>query len=53
MSGVLRGNCCETCRNISINVKNTYEWIYQEEFFNRTDAFLERLQQLLINKMNI
>ena len=51
MSGVLRGNCCETCPNIP--QKNTYEWVYQEEFFNKTDAFSKSLQQLLINKLNI
>ena len=43
MSGVLRGNCCE----------NTYEGVYQEDFFNKADAFLERLQELLIKKRNI
>ena len=47
MSGVLRGNFCET------SSKNIYEWVYQEEFFNKTDAFSERLQQLLTNKINI
>ena len=41
MSGVLRG--CE----------NTYEGVYQEDFFNKADAFLERLQELLIKKRNI
>ena len=41
----------ETCRNIP--QKHLFEWVYQEEFFNKTDAFLERLQQLLINKINI
>ena len=52
MSGVLRGNCCETCRNIPQR-KTPYEWVYQEKFFNKTDAFSERLQQFLINKINI
>ena len=33
--------------------KNTYEEVYLEEFFNKTDAFSERLQQLLINKRSI
>ena len=33
--------------------KHLYEWLYQEQFFNKTDAFPERLQQLLINKTNI
>ena len=31
----------------------SYEWAYQEEFLNKTDAFSERLQQRLINKRNI
>ena len=43
MSSVLRGNCCEPCRNNP--QKNTYEGVYQEEFFKKTDAFSERLQQ--------
>ena len=30
--------------------KKPYEGIYQEEFLNKTEEFLERLQQLLINK---
>ena len=51
MSDVLRGNCCETCHNIP--QKNTHEWVSQEEFFNKTDAFSERLQQRLIKKLNI
>ena len=50
MSNILRGNCCETCCNIP---KNTYDGVYQGEFFNKTDAFSKRLQQLLINKRNI
>ena len=37
MSGILQGNCRETCLNIP--QKNTYEWVYQEEVFNKTDAF--------------
>ena len=51
ISDVLRGNCCETCHNIP--QKNTHEWVSQEEFFNKTDAFSERLQQRLIKKLNI
>ena len=51
MSGVFRCNCCETCGEIP--QKNTYEGIYQKEFFNKPDAFSERQQQLLINKRNI
>ena len=39
MSGVLRGNCCE----IVISSKKNYEWVYQGEFFNKADAFSERL----------
>ena len=46
LNGVLRGNRFETCR--SVPQKNTYKGVYQEEFFNKTDAFSERLQQLLI-----
>ena len=37
MSCIVRGNCCETCRNIP--QKNSYEWVCQEEFFNKADAF--------------
>ena len=33
--------------------RKPYEGFYKEEFFNKTDAFLEGLQQLLINKRNI
>ena len=40
MSGVLRGNCCEIFHNI----------LY-EKFFDKTNAFSERLQHLLINKI--
>ena len=46
VSCVLRGSCCETCRNIR------YDGVYQEEFFKKT-LFSEPLQQLLINKSNI
>ena len=28
---------------VVIFLKNTYEWVYQEEFFNKTDAFSECL----------
>ena len=31
-------------------LRNTYEKVYQEKFFNKTDGFSERLQKLLINK---
>ena len=51
MISVLRGNCCETCRNIPQKTPN--EGVYQEEFFNKKDAFPEHLQQILINKTNI
>ena len=37
MSGVLRGNCCDTCSDIP------QKWVYQEEFFNKIDAFSECL----------
>ena len=47
ISCVLGGSYCETCRNIH------YVGVYQGEFFNKTDAFSERRQQLLINKSNI
>ena len=50
MNGVLRGNCCETCRNIPH--KNTYEGVHQEEFSNKTDAFSKCLHNLFINKRN-
>ena len=33
--------------------KHLYEWVYKEEFFNKTDAFPGRLQQRFINKINI
>ena len=42
MSGVLRGNFYEG-----------FERVYQEELFNKRGAFSERLQQLLINEINI
>ena len=34
-------------------LKNSYEGVYQEKFFNKTDDFSEHLQQLLLNKRNI
>ena len=43
MNDVLRGNC----RNIPPKRSK------KEEFFNKTDAFLERLQECLINKRDI
>ena len=43
ISGVLRGNWCETCRNIP--QKNTYEGVYQEEFFNKIDIFLNEVAE--------
>ena len=33
MSGVLRGNCCETCRNIP--QKEPMKKFYQQEFFSK------------------
>ena len=51
MSGVLQNNCCEFFRNIF--QKNTFERVYEQEFINKVDAFLEPLQQLLMNKRNI
>ena len=47
MSRVLRSNCRETCHNIP--QKKPYEWVYQEDFINKTDNFSESLQQFLIN----
>ena len=47
---------CGICRLklvVTFLKKHPYEWVYQEEFFNKTDAFPECLQQLLINKINI
>ena len=41
MNDVLQGNFCETCRNIP--QKKSYEWVYKEEFFNKTDSFSKRL----------
>ena len=51
MIGVLRGNCCETCRNVP---KNTpMKKFTKENFLTRQNAFSEHLQQLLllINKI--
>ena len=31
-------------------MRDTYEKVYQEKFFNKTNGFSERLQKLLINK---
>ena len=45
MSGILHGNCCKSCCNIPQT--HIYEGVYQEELFNKTDAFLERLHELL------
>ena len=40
MSCVLQDNCWETCRNVSQKKKKkTSEEVYQEQFFNKTDAF--------------
>ena len=33
--------------------ENTYEGVYQEEFFNNTDTLSEWLPQVFINKRNI
>ena len=46
------------CALIFVNLvvmflKKNYEEVYQEKFFNKTDAFPESLQQLVINKVNI
>ena len=41
MSGALQVNCCEICRKNP--QKKTYEKVYWEEFFHKTDAFAERL----------
>ena len=51
-SSVLRGNCCETCRNIS---QKTFikKFTKKNSLANKTNAFLERRQQLVINKRNI
>ena len=38
---------------VVVFLKNTYEGVFQEEFFNKTNAFSEGLEQLLINKINI
>ena len=38
---------------VVIFLRNTYGEVYQEEFFNKTDTFSERLQQLLIYKSNV
>ena len=50
MSGVLRGNCCETCRNIFL--KTPMKQFTKKNSLTR-HTFSERLQQLLINKENI
>ena len=44
---------CGICKLKLVVTKHLYEWNYQEEFFNKTDAFAERLRQLLINKINV
>ena len=51
-SSVLRGNCCETCRNIS---QKTFikKFTKKNSLANTTNAFLERGQQLVIHKRNI
>ena len=46
-SGVLRGNCCETCCNIS--QKTPMNGLTKKNSLTR-HAFSERLQQLLIIK---
>ena len=38
---------------VVIFLKNTYEGVYPEELFNKTDAFSERLRRLLTNKIDI
>ena len=51
MSGVLRGNCGETCRNIP--QKTPMNGFTKKSSLTRRMLFLERLQQLLINKIDI
>ena len=36
---------------VVIFLRNTYGEVYQEEFFNKTDTFSERLQQRLMMKL--
>ena len=50
MSGVLRGNFCETCRNVP--QKTPMNRFTKKNSLTR-HAFSERLLQLLINKVNI
>ena len=44
----MRGNCCETCRNIL--QKTPMKEFTENNSLIRQDAFSESLQQLLINK---
>ena len=48
MSGVLRGNCCETCHNIPQKIPT--KKFTKKNSLTRQMQFLEQLQQLLINK---
>ena len=50
MSGVLRRNCCETCRNFP--QKKPTKKFTRKNFFHKTDAFSEGAEQLLMNKRN-
>ena len=47
MSGVLRGNCCETCHNIPQKIPT--KKFTKKNSLTRQMQFLEQLQQLLIN----
>ena len=47
LSSVLQGSCCETCRD---NPQNTLMKKSTKKNSLMTDAFSERLQQLLLSK---
>ena len=51
MSGVLRRNRCETCRNIL--QKAPMKTFINKDSLRRPMLFSERLQQLLMDKRNI
>ena len=51
MGGVLQGNCCETCRNI--HQKIPIKEFTKKNTLTRQMLFAERVQQLIINKINI
>ena len=46
MSGVLRGNCCETCRNIP-------QKTHMNGFIKKNSLTRQILQQRITNKRNI